>query len=66
MCCSQPAKIISSNAKADYTQITFSPDLKRFGMATLEEDLCALLRKRVYDMAGAFVSLSFNLTCHMM
>lgn len=34
------------------TQITFKPDLARFGMAELEEDTVALMRKRVYDMAG--------------
>ena len=33
-------------------QITFKPDLARFGMTHLEEDSVALLRKRVYDMAG--------------
>lgn len=33
-------------------QITFKPDLSRFGMTHLEEGSVALLRKRVYDMAG--------------
>lgn len=36
----------------NWTCVTFKPDLKRFGMETLEEDAVALMRKRVYDMAG--------------
>ena len=32
--------------------MTFSPDLSKFGMAELEADTVALMRKRVYDMAG--------------
>lgn len=36
----------------DYTCITFYPDLKRFGMEKLENDITALMIKRVYDIAG--------------
>jgi DNA topoisomerase-2 len=36
----------------DYTCVTFRPDLPRFGMAALDEDVVSLLSKRVYDMAG--------------
>lgn len=36
----------------DYTCITFKPDLRRFGMDHLDEDIVALMTKRVYDMAG--------------
>ncbi|CAE7696469.1 TOP2, partial [Symbiodinium sp. KB8] len=38
--------------RGDYTRITFSPDLARFGMETLDDDVVALLKKRVHDMAG--------------
>jgi DNA topoisomerase-2 len=31
----------------DFTQITFQPDLRRFGMSTLDKDTVALMRKRV-------------------
>ena len=37
---------------ADWTAITFTPDLARFGMEALDEDTVALMRKRVYDVAG--------------
>lgn len=38
----------------DRTCITFTPDLAKFGMEEggLEEDTVALMRKRVYDLAG--------------
>ena len=37
---------------SDFTCITFSPDLERFGMDGLDDDIVALFTKRVYDMAG--------------
>jgi DNA topoisomerase II len=36
----------------DYTCITFKPDLSRFGMERLDDDIVSLMTKRVYDMAG--------------
>lgn len=36
----------------DYTQVTFEPDLKKFGMKKLDDDIVSLLKKRVYDLAG--------------
>jgi DNA topoisomerase II len=36
----------------DFTEVTFEPDLKKFKMASLDDDTVALLSKRVYDMAG--------------
>lgn len=44
-------KMVPNDGK-DYTCITFKPDLKRFGMDHLDEDIVALMTKRVYDMAG--------------
>lgn len=44
--------IISEHNKEDYTRITFKPDLKKFGMPHLDEDILALFERRVYDMAG--------------
>ena len=45
-------KITSCKATDNWTSITFSPDLDKFGMETLEEHVVMLMRKRVYDMAG--------------
>lgn len=38
--------------RESFTKITFVPDLKRFGMTTLDEDTISLLKKRVYDMGA--------------
>ncbi|KAJ1559192.1 DNA topoisomerase 2, partial [Cladochytrium tenue] len=45
--------VIKTVAKSeDFTRITFSPDLARFGMTHLDDDTVALLSKRAYDLAG--------------
>jgi DNA topoisomerase-2 len=36
----------------DYTKITFKPDFKKFGMDEMDDDFEALVKRRVYDMAG--------------
>lgn len=36
----------------DFTTVTFYPEFKRFGMEHFDKDIVALMRKRVYDMAG--------------
>ena len=36
----------------DFTCVTFFPDLVRFKMESLDEDIVSLLCKRVYDIAG--------------
>jgi DNA topoisomerase-2 len=45
--------VISENkGTKNFTCITFTPDLKRFKMERLDDDIVALFTKRVYDMAG--------------
>ena len=46
------AKITKNGRKEEYTRVTFKPDLKRFGMDTIDDDAVSLLKKRVYDMSG--------------
>lgn len=36
----------------DYTSILFEPDLKKFGMKSIDHDIYSLFKKRVYDLAG--------------
>ncbi|KAL0464445.1 UNVERIFIED_CONTAM: DNA topoisomerase 2 [Sesamum latifolium] len=45
---------IISKCKAgeNWTKITFKPDLAKFSMTYLEEDVVALMKKRVIDVAG--------------
>ena len=43
---------ITDYDKEDYTIITFEPDLDKFKMKQLDDDIVSLMTKRVYDMAG--------------
>lgn len=52
-----PPLIKNHTGKKDYTCITFSPDLKRFKMDRLDEDIVGLLGRRAYDVAS-------SATCH--
>jgi DNA topoisomerase-2 len=45
-------KITACKPGENWTSVTFRPDLAKFGMETLEADTVALMRKRVYDLAG--------------
>lgn len=47
---SQPE--IKKHSGADFTCITFKPDLERFKMDFMDDDIVSLLSKRVYDIAG--------------
>ena len=44
--------IITDYTKEDYTKVTFYPDLKRFKIDRMDDDIIALFVKRVYDLAG--------------
>ena len=57
--------VIQKATKEDHTCITFYPDLKRFNMACLDEDIVALLSKRVYDIAGTNTAQGAKLTVHL-
>eukprot|EP00811_Abedinium_folium_P032892 NODE_58_length_3974_cov_5.738757.p1 GENE.NODE_58_length_3974_cov_5.738757~~NODE_58_length_3974_cov_5.738757.p1 ORF type:complete len:1228 (-),score=322.94 NODE_58_length_3974_cov_5.738757:289-3429(-) len=37
----------------DYTKVVFHPDLKKFGMESLDADIVKIMQKRVYDIAGS-------------
>lgn len=45
-------KITACKPSDNWTCVTFKPDLGKFGMETLEDDVVMLMRKRVFDMAG--------------
>ncbi|KAL5058163.1 hypothetical protein RYX36_029767 [Vicia faba] len=46
--------ITKCKANENWTKVTFKPDLEKFKMTYLEEDVVALMKKRVLDMAGCF------------
>ena len=37
----------------DFTEVTFYPDMAKFGMTALDTDIVSLMMKRVYDVAGS-------------
>ena len=43
---------ITPTKDQDYTLVSFTPDYQRFGMTGVDEDFDAILKRRVYDMAG--------------
>ena len=55
--------ISDNKTNQDFTKVSFRPDLKKFNMTRLDEDIVALMTKRVYDLAGvtdARVSVRLN------
>ena len=52
MCTKSEPVIKACKASENWTCVKFRPDLGKFGMAELEADTVALMRKRVYDLAG--------------
>ena len=43
---------ISQQKDDDYTKITFTPDYQKFKMHGIDDDFEALVKRRVYDLAG--------------
>ena len=41
-----------------YTRVTYTPDLKRFGMTCIDDDAIKLIEKRVYEAAGCNPNLN--------
>ena len=59
-----PPSVRSSKVKS-YTQISFVPDLTRFGMTEIDATTVAAMRRRAYDVAGCLgkgVTVWFNKT----
>ena len=57
----EKAKIDAIKSEDDYTKITFKPDFKKFGMDRMDEDFQALVKRRVYDMAGTAMGVKVYL-----
>jgi DNA topoisomerase II len=55
--------VITKYKKEPYTQISFIPDYKKFGMETISDDMMSLIKKRAYDIVATTngkVEVSFN------
>lgn len=48
----KPPKITENPRNEEYTRISFTPDLSKFGMDKMDDDFESILKRRVYDMAG--------------
>jgi len=43
---------VTSSSESEYTKITFKPDLAKFKMHELDDDIISLMARRAYDVAG--------------
>jgi DNA topoisomerase-2 len=57
----EPKITPTKDRKENWTRVTFKPDLKRFGMQVLEDDMIALMKRRVWDIAGCNSSIKVYL-----
>ena len=57
--------VIGKHSGSDFTCVTFYPDLKRFKMEELDEDIVSLLSKRVYDIAGTNTASGAKLNVYL-
>jgi DNA topoisomerase-2 len=54
---SKKSKPIIKKSNKNHTQITFAPELNRFGMDTIDDDHLKMIEKRVYDIAACNTGL---------
>jgi DNA topoisomerase-2 len=52
---------ITANKGDDFTKVTFLPDFAKFGMTGMDDDFEALVKRRVYDLAGTCKGVSVKL-----
>jgi DNA topoisomerase-2 len=52
---------ISSSKSSDFTRVTFTPDYARFKMDGIDDDFEAMVKRRVYDMAGTVKGVKVSL-----
>ncbi|KAL4703252.1 hypothetical protein ACJJTC_018017 [Scirpophaga incertulas] len=54
-------KVKESGKDDDFTKVTFSPDLSKFKMEKLEDDIVALMSRRAYDVAASTLGVKVYL-----
>lgn len=52
---------VTSNKTSSFVRVTWTPDYEKFGMAGIDDDLEAILYRRVYDMAGTVAGVKVYL-----
>lgn len=58
---SDTAEPIITTGTTEFTRVTFYPDLQRFGMTELDDDIVAIMMRRAYDIAGTLSGVSVYL-----
>lgn len=56
---------LKANAENDFTKITFCPDLAKFKMEKLDDDIVGLLARRAFDVAASTKGVKVNKTFKM-
>lgn len=54
-------KITSYKNKNEFTEIIFKPDLAKFGMTKLDDDILGVFKRRVYDVCGSVRGIKVSL-----
>lgn len=54
-------KITSYKNKAEFTQVIFKPDLAKFGMEKLDDNIVGVFKRRVYDICGSVRGIKVTL-----
>ncbi|ODV94073.1 hypothetical protein PACTADRAFT_50962 [Pachysolen tannophilus NRRL Y-2460] len=54
-------KITDLKKPTEYTKISFCPDLSKFHMEKLDEDILGVMRRRVYDICGSVSGVDVSL-----
>ena len=57
--------VVGKSSGSDYTCITFYPDLERFKMESLDDDMVSLLSKRVHDICGTNTAKGSKLNVYL-
>jgi DNA topoisomerase-2 len=52
---------ITAHKGEDYTKITFTPDYSKFKMEGMDDDFEALVKRRIYDLAGTLKGVKLKL-----
>jgi DNA gyrase/topoisomerase IV subunit B/DNA gyrase/topoisomerase IV subunit A len=54
-------KITALKKDEEYTKITFKPDLTKFNLEKIDDDMLGVLMRRVYDLAGCLTGIKVTL-----
>lgn len=54
-------KITAYKKQSEFTEIIFKPDLEKFGMTELDENILGVFKRRVYDVSGSVRGIKVTL-----